>query len=280
MTDPQSFRRHFIVPLLSTSDTTGSVFSAGYIGGYCWRRYDKAKMADEVANIKLLVFDLAGTTVDDSIEGVPLVAVAMRETFSKHGYDIGVEVVNKYRGMEKRDALQCILNELHKQTNTSPNVDVEVIFKDFKYFLKKNLSSIKNEIPGTTEVFRKLKSTGMKIAVGSGFPHGVVEAIASTLGWTELVDYLSSAEKAGHGRPHPAMILSAMKFFDISDPRAVVKIGDTKIDVEEGKSAGCWTVSVLTGTQTREYIKESNPDFIINSVADLPDLLVNRNFRL
>ena len=233
-----------------------------------------------MTSIKLLVFDLAGTTVDDSIDGVPLVAVAMREAFSKHGYDIGVEVVNKYRGMEKRDALQCILNELHKQTNTSPNDDVEVIFKDFKYFLKKHLSLIKNEIPGTTEVFRKLKSGGMKIVVGSGFPHSVVEAIASSLGWTELVDYLSSAEKAGHGRPHPAMILSAMKFFDISDPRAVVKIGDTKIDVEEGKSAGCWTVSVLTGTQTREYIKESNPDFIINSVADLPDLLVNKNFRL
>ena len=122
----------------------------------------------------------------------------------------------------------------------------------------------------TTEVFRKLKSAGMKIAVGSGFPYSVVEAIASTLGWTEVVHYLSSAEKAGHGRPHRAMILSAMKFFGISDQRAVVKIGDTKIDVEDGKNAGCWTVSVLTGTRTREYIKESNPDFIINSVADLP----------
>lgn len=237
-------------------------------------------MADVLAKIELLVFDLAGTTVDDSIEGIPLVAVAMKETFSKHGYDIDVEVVNKYRGMEKREAIQNILNEPHKQNNTSPNVDVEVIFKDFKYFLNKHLSSIKNEIPGTTDVFRKLKSAGMKIAVGSGFPHSVVEAIASTLQWTELVDYLSSAEKAGHGRPHPAMILSAMKFFNISDPRAVIKVGDTKIDVQEGKNAGCWTVSVLTGTQTRDYIKGSNPDFIINSIADLPDLLSNAKFQL
>ncbi|XP_078374883.1 phosphonoacetaldehyde hydrolase-like [Oculina patagonica] len=237
-------------------------------------------MADESAKIELLVFDLAGTTVDDSIEGIPLVAVAMKETFSKHGYGIDVEVVNKYRGMEKREAIQNILNELHRQSNTSPNVDVEVIFKDFKYFLNKNLSSIKNEIPGTTDVFRKLKSAGMKIAVGSGFPHSVVESIASALEWTELVDYLSSAEKAGHGRPHPAMILSAMKFFNISDPRAVIKVGDTKIDVQEGKNAGCWTVSVLTGTQTRDYIKGSNPDFIINSIADLPDLLSNEKFQL
>lgn len=259
--------------------STGSVFHCPFLW-YHGLSNDKAKMADVSAeNIKLLVFDLAGTTVDDSVEGVPLVAVAMKETFEKHGYDIDAEIVNKYRGMEKREAIQCILNDLHKQSNTTPNNDVEVIFKDFKYFLNKHLSSIRNEIPGTTDVFRKLKSAGMKIAVGSGFPHSVVEVIVSTLNWTELVDYLSSAEKAGHGRPHPAMILSAMKFFGISDPRSVVKVGDTRIDVQEGKNAGCWTVSVLTGTQSREFIKESNPDFIINSIADLPDILPNGKFQ-
>ncbi len=69
-------------------------------------------------------------------------------------------------------------------------------------------------------VFRKLKSAGMKIAVGSGFPHSVVESIASTLELTELVDYLSSAEKAGHGSPHPTMIVSAIKFFSLRGRRS------------------------------------------------------------
>ena len=148
--------------------TRGSVFFAVHSFWYHGLSDDKAKMADVASakDIKLLVFDLAGTTVDDSVEGVPLVAVAMRETFEKHGYDIDAEIVNKYRGMEKREAIQCILNDLHKQSNTTPNNNVEVIFKDFKYFLNKHLSSIKREIPGTTDVFRKLKSAGMKIAVG------------------------------------------------------------------------------------------------------------------
>ena len=145
--------------------------------------------------------------------------------------------------------------------------------------MQKHLSSIKNEIPGTSDVFVKLKTSEVKIAVGSGFPHSVVESIVSTLQWENLVDYLCSAEKAGHGRPHPAMIHAAMKFFDITDPRTVVKVGDTKADVEEGKNAGCWTVAVLTGTQSLECIKESCPDFIINSVADLPDLLSNKKFQ-
>lgn len=234
------------------------------------------KTANVPANIKLFVFDLAGTTVDDSIEGVPLVAIAMKEAFHKNGHSIDVSLVNKYRGMEKRDAIQSILNEVHESnesTNTKANVSVDLLFKDFKFFLNQSLSSIKNEIPGTTEVFQKLKSTGAKIAVGSGFPHSVVETITDTLNWSSLVDFVCSAEKAGHGRPHPAMIHSAIKFFGIMDPRSVVKVGDTKVDVEEGKNAGCWTIAVLTGTQSREFIAESKPDFIINSIADLPDLL-------
>lgn len=230
-------------------------------------------MADG-GKLKLVMFDLAGTTVDDNVEGVPLVTVAMRDAFKKHGYDIDPETVNKYRGLEKKDAIRCIVKDEipQNQMGTSSAIEVEVIFRDFKDFLNKHLSSIKSEIPGTSEVFLKLKAQGVKIAVGSGFPHSVVESIVSALQWMNLVDCLCSAEKDGHGRPHPAMIHSAMKCFGITDPRTVVKVGDTKADVEEGKNAGCWTVAVLTGTQSADYIKESNPDYIINSVSDFPSL--------
>ena len=239
---------------------------------------DEENMADE-RNINLVMFDLAGTTVDDNVDGVPLVTVAMKDAFKKHGYDIHPETVNKYRGLEKKDAIRYIILDEVNGIHTSSAIDVEVVFKDFKYFLTKHLSLIKNEIPGTSDVFCKLKSAGVKIAVGSGFPNNVVESIVSTLQWKELVDCICSAEKVGHGRPHPAMIHSAMECLNISDPRRIVKVGDTRADVEEGKNAGCWTVAVLTGTQTVEYIKESNPDFIIDSVKDFPDLLSSGKFQ-
>ena len=247
---------------------------------YHWLNSDKANMADE-SNINLVMFDLAGTTVDDNVDGVPLVTVAMKDAFKKHGCDIDPETVNKYRGLEKKDAIRGIIRHVREmdRIHASSAIDVEIVFKDFKYFLNTHLSSIKNEMPGTSDVFYKLKAAGVKIAVGSGFPNNVVESIVSTLQWKHLVDCICSAEKVGHGRPHPAMIHSAMKCFNISDPRSIVKVGDTKADVEEGKNAGCWTVAVLTGTQTVEYIKESNPDFIIESVKDLPDLLASGKFQ-
>ena len=50
--------------------------------------------------IELVVFDLAGTTVDDSIQGLPLVTVAMKEAFKDYGIEITPEAVNQFRGFD------------------------------------------------------------------------------------------------------------------------------------------------------------------------------------
>lgn len=239
--------------------------------------------------IELVVFDLAGTTVDDTIHGVPLVTVAMIEAFASHGIKINRDQVNKVRGMDKRHAVQCLLKEFQEVelnncsiTSKCGNItdktwldSFDDIFKDFKLALNSHLTNIDKEIPGTTATFHWLKKKGIQLAVGSGFPHNVVLALVEKLGWKDLVEYVSSAEKEGCGRPQPSLIHSAMKHCSVSDKRSVWKVGDTVMDIEEGRNAGCWTVAVRTGTQTETMLKQSNPDYMINSVADLPELLEN-----
>ena len=88
------------------------------------------------------------------------------------------------------------------------------------------------------------------------------------------MDYFSSAEEVGAGRPSPAMIQDAMAMLGVDDPRLVVKVGDTAMDVQEGKNAGVWTVAVLSGTQGRERLAEGEPDAILPGVGDLPSWLV------
>ena len=242
------------------------------------------KMAGKIERrIKLVVFDLAGTTVNDTIHGLPLVTVAMTEAFASHGIKISPEQVNKYRGMDKKQAVRCLLKESEeiqfndckndKCNNMNDNTLLDDMFRDFKSALNFYLNNIDKEIPGTTDTFYWLKTKGIKIAVGSGFPHNVVLALVEKLGWKNLIQYVSSAEQEGHGRPHPSLIHSAMKHCSVTDSRNVLKVGDTVMDVEEGKNAGCLTVAVLTGTQTESTLKQSNPDYVIKSVAGLPDLL-------
>jgi len=71
------------------------------------------------------------------------------------------------------------------------------------------------------------------------------------------------------GRPSPHMIYDLMDRNNIIRPEQVIKIGDTRVDILEGKNAGCRTVGVLTGADSREKLEKNKPDFIVDNIVDI-----------
>ena len=234
--------------------------------------------------IQLAMFDMAGTTVNDEVDGHPLMVISMMRAFAKHEIELAPDLINKHRGKQKSEAIQTLLKEVAELSPTdaervpfrasSLRGIGDSVYREFLHELKSNLSSI-SEIDGTTELFRHLKSQGIHIGVGSGFPMQVVQAIISQLGWLDkgLLDYVGSAEQIGVGRPNPKMILDAMEQLNITDGSKVLKIGDTVVDVQEGKNAGAWTVAVLTGSQTEAQLRAAAPDYILSSIRELRTLI-------
>ena len=53
------------------------------------------------------------------------------------------------------------------------------------------------------------------------------------------------ADDVPAGRPAPWMIFRAMEATGVFPPAAVVKVGDTVIDIEDGRNAGAWSVGVV-----------------------------------
>lgn len=218
--------------------------------------------------VELVLFDMAGTTVDDMIQGKPAVAVAMQEAFSEFtGVPPSDAAVNGIRGLEKKAALAQLLEE--QQGRPADTDAVEQLYRLFKERLAGCLPRINQEISGASACFAGLRDAGIKVCVGSGFPQATVDTIVERLGWSDVVDAWFSSETLGRGRPDPVMVHAAMEATGVVDPRKVLKVGDSVVDVEEGKAAGCWTVSVLTGTQGRQELARAHPDYMIDSVAQL-----------
>ena len=78
-------------------------------------------------------------------------------------------------------------------------------------------------------------------------------------------------------------------------PSAVVKVGDTVVDIQEGKNAGAWSIGILTGsnllglTQAEyeamapdelEQRKQAGADLVIDSIRELPDAVAEINRRM
>ncbi len=220
--------------------------------------------------IRLVLFDLAGTTVTDGGSRGSLIGESLLQALRERGHQIDPAAITAQRGKSKRDAIRLLLPDTLSGAREG---EADAIHQRFLTLLGNRAHEFA-EIPGASETFRFLKDRAIHVGVGSGLPPTLVEEIVCRLRWVErgLVDYVGSAQAVGAGRPDPAMIHDAMARFGVTNPGEVLKVGDTVVDVWEGKNACAWTVAVVSGTQAAVALREAGPDFMISSVADLPRL--------
>ncbi len=224
------------------------------------------------AAIHLVMFDMAGTTVSDAAGGGSRVVEALRASFAEAGVSVDADDLARHRGRDKRSAVRELLRL--KRPGTPPrDEEVNAIVARLLSRLEAQVADMR-EMPGTTRVLELLRHHGVHAGLGSGFPPELVESIVARFGWREagLVAYVASAETLGAGRPDPRMILDAMAKLGITEARQVLKVGDTVLDIEEGRNAGAWTAVVRSGTQPDAMLRAAMPDFMLDGVADLPAL--------
>ena len=243
-------------------------------------------------SIVLAMFDMAATTVDDTIDGYPLVLQSFADSFGHAQVAVPWDVLNAQRGKDKREVFQTLLANHGRLHGTVLEQTAKELLDYFTARLLANVARLR-EMPGATTAFRCLKERGVFVALGSGFPLDVTQAIAAHLGWsaTGLVDYVTCGEAAGGGRPRPHMINHALQAAGLLpadhpvdrvqshfDYRQVLKIGDTLQDIAEGLHVGALTIAVASGTQTAETLADAGPDAVLPSVAHLPDYLTTHGY--
>jgi phosphoglycolate phosphatase len=121
-------------------------------------------------------------------------------------------------------------------------------------------------LPGALEVLQVLRQQGFKIGVVTRNSGSAVRTICAAI--ESLCDVFLPREAIRFVKPHPAHLQSALEHLQIAARQAVM-VGDGPIDIIAGKALGLQTVAVLSGGGRREPLLASQPDLILDSVADL-----------
>ena len=220
--------------------------------------------------IKLVVFDIAGTTVRDNGN----VAQAFIAAFRDFGFAIPPSEVKKVMGFRKIDAIALLLGKFAPaQKDDELLVDrIHTRFIDTMIAYYRDDSQLA-PMPHAEALFAALQDRGIKVALDTGFTRSITDTILHRLRWddrSELIDKTICSDEVLHGRPHPDMIKTLIGDLGIASPGHVLKIGDTEVDVREGRNAACGiVVSVTTGAYTREQLATYHPDFIIDGLEEL-----------
>ncbi len=225
--------------------------------------------------IALVVFDIAGTTVRDNNE----VGAAFQATLEHFGYRIPFEQINPYMGYEKREAIRKILETQEGGESLADEAHIAAIHQDFvERMVDYYIASTELEpLPFAEETFVKLHEAGIKVAINTGFSRNIADVVVKKLGWLErgLIDDMIASDEVPQGRPFADMIHTLMSRAGIADAGAVAKVGDTEVDINEGRNAGCrYTIGVTTGAYSRIELEPYHPSHIIDSLEELLPIIL------
>lgn len=235
--------------------------------------------------IELVVFDMAGTTVTDHHEVERCFAEAANET----GLTVSDERILAMQGLSKRYVFETLWKEqLGSETDVTPQVDAS--YDAFRRILEDHYRTHgATPTEGCLETFAFLRERGIGIALTTGFYRVVTDIILEKLGWLNglndqrigtadsIIQLSIASDEVERGRPYPQMIEKAMQTLGVSNPKAVVNLGDTPSDLLSGRAAGvALNLGLTNGTHSREQLEAYPHDLLLGSLNELPSLINSR----
>jgi phosphonatase-like hydrolase len=234
--------------------------------------------------IQLVTFDMAGTTIRDNNE----VASCFFKAIETTGLTATPAEVNAMMGWSKRKVFETLWTAQLGAGHPAYATGVESSYQAFTSLLEAHYRT-QPIVPaeGALEVFAWCRQHGIKIALNTGFYRVVTDIILERLGWlkglneqyiatddTAIIDCSIASSDVTEGRPAPDMIFLAMEKLGITDPKAVINIGDTPSDLEAGLRAGVkLSLAVANGTHSRSALEQHPHDGILESLHALIPVL-------
>lgn len=126
--------------------------------------------------------------------------------------------------------------------------------------------------PGVNEGLAYLQQSGIKLGCVTNKAACFTEPLLKQLGIYDCFAIVISGDTLEKKKPDPMPLLHAAEFFQVS-PEQALMIGDSVSDVKAARAAGFQIACMTYGYNHGVDIRDSNPDAVMDSMAELPALL-------
>ena len=207
-----------------------------------------------IPRFPVYLFDVDGTLVDSARD----ICGAIQDVLSTEGlHDVDDAFLRGYIGRHLLDLFQDLF-----PAYTPQQIDELIVTYRRVYPLRNH--SMTRRYDGVSEMLAALggrKST----ATTKGTP--TTRIVLEMFGLLPYFDHVQGTD-GFPAKPEPDVLLASMKVFGV-EPKDCLFIGDAPADMEAGHRAGVKTCAVLWGYGQREDLARWQPDYWINSPAEL-----------
>lgn len=207
---------------------------------------------------KAILFDIDGTLLDSW----DFIFDSVKNSLAIHKLpDLTDETIKKAIGKPLAEFYEILM----------PGIDPALLSQTHREFQEKYFHLIK-PFAKTKQTLKKLKDKGFLVASVS---NRIKKSVLHSLKLAKIsgfFDVIVSADDVNNPKPHQEHLLVALEKLDVK-PENSYMVGDTDQDILAGKNAGIKTVGVTYGFLGKDIAKH-NPDYIIDDIAQLMDILI------
>lgn len=219
--------------------------------------------------VSLVMFDLDGTLVDS----VPDLAWCADRTLE----DLDLPLVGeaKTRDYVGNGLYVLVKRILTQELDGEPDPALyDKALPIYWEYYRGNVSQFSQLYDGVLEALESLKAQGIKLACVTNKAEEFARTLLAHLKIDTYFEVIIGGDTLEKKKPDPLPLLHIAKTAGVAVENCVM-VGDSRHDIAAARAAGMRVVAVPYGYNHGEDIAESEPDAVVQSLAELPGLLVN-----
>ena len=219
--------------------------------------------------VEAILFDLDGTLIDTDDEAVaalarrlsPLARLAAPDALARRlvmwAETPGNALVTLFDRVGVDDNIFAIGDTLRRWRGLHPRGDLPLV-------------------PGVEPAVRALAQR-YRLAIVTTRGYRDAQAFLAGHDLAHLFSSVATRESTRRVKPHPAPIHFVAERLGLP-PQRCAMVGDTAVDIRSARAAGAWAVAVLSGFGTRDEMERAGAHLVLDSVAQLAEVLSTNNF--
>ena len=215
---------------------------------------------------ELVLLDLDGTLVDS----IPDLAYSVNKTLPELSLpERNLDDIRNWVGNGLEKLLhRALTNDFNGEADNSL---YEQAFNRFMTIYSNNMCKLSTCYPGVREGLDNLKAHNIKLGCVTNKRGQFVGPILEKLGLMDDMAIIIAGDTLPQKKPDPLPLLHAASVFE-KKPEQSLMVGDSESDVKAARAAGFQIVCVSYGYNHGHDIRETKPDAVIDSIADLSAL--------
>jgi phosphoglycolate phosphatase len=215
---------------------------------------------------ELVLLELDGTLVDS----IPDLAWSVNKTLTELSLEErGIDSIRNWVGNGIDKLLhRALTNDIDGEAE--PKLFDET-FEKFMPIYNENMCTTSICYPGVREGIDFLKEKNIKLGCVTNKNEQFVEPILEKLSLIDDMSIVIGGDTLSQKKPDPLPLLHAASTFNINPDQSLM-IGDSESDVKAARAAGFQIICVSYGYNHGNDIRDTNPDAVVDSLAELPQL--------